>query len=171
MGNSRNARLYPRQASNAQSACRAPCRRRATSSSSRPSSPATAASRLGEGCPPSVHPSIRPLIFSSRKFRPCAHACSTAGMKGTAANSQVFPTWTFASTGSPRRRAAAQCRRARGPGPSAERLYSPTCERIPPRSISTSHSLTLMIATSPGRRSTSGCAHASAQPQSQAINR
>src|SRR5690606_628030 len=68
----------------------------------------------------------------------------SAGIYGTALISQELLAWILAMVFNPCSCAIFQCRRARGPGPIAEMEYSPTLPFTPPRSISKSHSLTLI---------------------------
>src|SRR3954447_20727873 len=91
------------------------------------------------------------------------------GRDGTADSSQLLFACTFATVLSPAARASCQCRLARGPGPTADRLYSPTVAFTPPRSSGRDHSLTDMSQHDFGSRAIVGPAQSSGQPQSQAM--
>ena len=81
--------------------------------------------------------------------------------------SHVLLNWISAAVFSPACVAAAQCRKARGPGPTAEIEYSPTALLTPPRSIGRFHSLTDISQTDFGNRAMmSGASPWPLQPQS-----
>ena len=69
----------------------------------------------------------------------------------------------------PSRSALAQLRLARGPGPTTEIEYSPTCVSTPPLTTGCSHSLMLMKRTSFGSSGMRFADRSSPQPQSQAM--
>src|SRR5690606_20790273 len=85
-------------------------------------------------------------------------------------NSQVLLNCTFATVLRPADLASAQCRTARGPGPTDEMEYSPTFDGTPPLSIGLAHSLTDISQTDSGNLEiTSGASPCPCQPQSQTI--
>src|SRR6266852_4626975 len=112
-----------------------------------------------------------PSTWQSLRRAACRATFSATGMYGTVESSQVLEAWILATVFRPRWRAISQWRRARGPGPIAEREYSPTRLSIPPRWIGRLHSLTLIREVPAGSRWMIASAWSSGQPQSHTINR
>src|SRR5688572_3160075 len=93
-----------------------------------------------------------PLSLAGARLWTCSATRFITGRYGRLASSHVLLNWSSAAGFTPASVAAAQCRSARGPGPTADSEYSPTTVLIPPRSMGLDHSLTDISKTDFGKR-------------------
>src|SRR5688500_1424234 len=112
---------------------------------------------------------MSPSVSAEARPRACSATRSSTGSHGIEESSQVQLACTLATVLSPAAFASCQWRCARGPGPTTERLYSPTVTLAPARLMGIDHSLTDMSCTALGSLAMVSGAAASCHPQSHAI--
>src|SRR2546428_7816117 len=110
-----------------------------------------------------------PPIPDCASLAQCSATRLPTGMYGTAEISQELLNCVLAMVATPASFASRQFAVARGPGPTAEMEYSPTCVLTPPRAIGRLHSLTLGRRTPEATFCINSRHMASAQPQPQHI--